>query len=191
MFSQQLIDAVSADGSAIGYAVEIFFPDEVSRTHTGVGNILINGQIFYGVGELGEVGIIESVGDENPIELSLELSGLSQDLLADALQAQARGQNVVLYVIVFDSNTGQLILAESALNGFITNYSVVAGNNNTIQMTVADEFMRFEMPWNSFWTDESHKSDQSNDRICRYTSQMEEREIQWGSKNDAPPFVYQ
>lgn len=191
MFSQQLIDAMSQDGSAIGYALEIFFTSETSRMHTGVGNIVINGDLYYGVGELGNVGVIESVGDENPTELSLELSGIDATLLGAALGAQVRGQNVVLYVTVFSSTTGQLVISEPAMRGFVTSYSVVAGTNNTIQMTVADEFLRYEMSWNRFWSDESHKNDEGGDRLCRYTSQMEEREIQWGSKNDAPPFVYQ
>ena len=191
MFSQQLIDAMSTDGSSIGYALEIFFTEGTTRMHSGVGEIIIDGDTYYGAGELGGVGVIESVGDENPTELNLSLSGISSSLLGDALAAQARGQNVVLYVTVFSSTTGQLQIAEPAMNGFITAYSVTAGTDNTIQVTVADEFLRYEMPWNRFWSDESHKSDESGDRLCRYTSQMEEREIQWGSKNDAPPFVYQ
>lgn len=191
MFSQQLIDEVSADGSAVGYALEIFFSSGTSRMHTGVGEILINGDTYYGVGELGSVGVVESVGDENPTELSLELSGIDATLLGAALDAEARGQNVVLYVIVFSSITGQLVIAEPAMRGFITSYSVLAGSDNRIQMSVADEFQRYEMPWDRFWTDESHRNDEGGDRLCRYTSQMEEREIQWGSKNDAPPFRYE
>ncbi len=190
MFSQQLIDAMSEDGSAIGYALEIFFADGTSRMHTGVGEIIIDGDTYYGAGELGSVSPIESVGDENPTELSLSLSGIAATLLSSALQAQARGRDVILYVTVFSSATGQLQIAEVAMRGFITAYSITAGSDNTIQITVADEFQRYEMPWNKFWSDESHKSDESGDRLCRFTSQMEEREIQWGAKNDAPPFVY-
>lgn len=191
MFSQQFIDAVATEGSCIGYAVELFFVGGTSRMHTGVGNIIINGETFYGTGELGKVGTIESVGDENPTELGLELAGVPSDLLNEALQAQARGRDAIVYVIVFDSTTGQLAIAEAAMHGFITNYSVVAGDDNVINVTVADEFARYEMPWSEFWTDESHKASENGDRLCRYTSQMEEREIQWGSKNDAPPFIYQ
>lgn len=188
MFSDQMIEDLSADGSYIGYAIEIDFGvDGVTRAHSGVGNIVLNGELFYGVGELGSVGQIESVGDAKPSQLTVELSGVPGEVLSDALKAKARGNSATLYTLVFD-DTMKLKRAEVALPGFVVDYNVVSGSDNKVSVVIADEFELFEMPWYKFWTDESHQLDYDGDRICRYASQMEDREIQWGSKNDAPPF---
>ncbi|MEQ4986178.1 hypothetical protein ABN080_01680 [Proteus sp. fly-1089] len=40
------------------------------------------------------------------------------------------------------------------------------------------------------FTDESWSSRRQGDRIFRYVAQMAERAIYWGSKKDAPAFIY-
>lgn len=192
MFSDSMIDAMATQGSTLGYAVEIEFQEnDVTRAHSGVGNILIDGQTFYGVGELGSVGMLESVGDAKPSRLVLELSGIPGSILQDVLAAKARGRPARLIQIVFHSDTGRLIRAEVAITGFVTDYSVQSGSDNKVAVTIADEFELFEMPWYKFWTDDGHQLDYAGDAFCRYAAQMPDREIQWGSKNDAPPLRYE
>lgn len=189
MFSDSMISKITSENSIIGYALEVAFPSGTSRTHSGVGEILIDGEIYYGVGELGSVGTVDTVGDSNPTQLAVSLNGLPGPLLNEALQAQARGSDATLYVIVFDVN-GQLLQAEASFVGFVTNYQVSAGDENRIDMTIGDEFELYEMPWYEYWTDGSHTVAQPNDRFCKYTAQMGDREINWGSERDAPTFDY-
>ncbi|CAH9015632.1 putative capsid and scaffold protein [Vibrio phage 393E50-1] len=192
MFSDEMINYVAVDGSVIGYAVEIEFDDnDVTRAHSGTGNVLIDGQIYYGVGELGSVGMLESVGDSKPSRLNVELAGIPGSVLSDALKAKARGRPAKLMLIAFDPDTGQLAKAEIAITGFVADYSISTGSDNKVSVTIADEFELFEMPWYKFWTNESHQLDHPGDAINRYVAQMPDREIQWGSKNDAPPLRYE
>ena len=189
MFSDAMIDLLVQDASIVGYAVDIALSGENARAHSGIGDVFIGGQLYHGLGEFGAVGMIESVGDNKPAQLVLTLDGLPGRLLSSALQADVRGSDTTLYVMVFDAD-GQLLRAEAAFVGFVTDYKLRAGDTNTIEVTVADEFELYEMPWYRFWTDESHQVEQAGDRICRYSSQMGEREINWGAKRDAPPFNY-
>lgn len=189
MFSDSMLDEVTKDGSVLGYALEIWFPDGPSRSHTGVGEILIDGETYYGVGDMGTVSTLESVGDENPIRFDVELSGVPGELLKISLEATAKGSNATLFMVVFDPDTGQLIKAEAGVVGFITDYQVVMGDNNRISVTIADEFELFEMPWYEFWTDESVKNSHDGDRIARYTSQIADRQLRWGGKLDAEPYI--
>lgn len=188
MLSDNIINEISKNGSYLGYACDLDFGvSGITRAHTGVGQILLNGYVYDGVGELGSVGAVESIGDANPIRLELELSGVPSALLGQALKARARGNKSVVYIVVYDKD-GKVIAYESIVRGFITDYKVTNGESNVINVTIADEFELFEMPWHKYWTDESHRKDHQDDRFCRYASQMEDREIQWGSKNDAPSF---
>lgn len=189
MFSDTMIDDLVAEGSIIGYALELDLPGDVVRVHTGVGELLIDGDTYLGMGELGGVGSIESVGDDKPAQLTASLSGVPGRLMTAAFQAQSRGAAATLYVLVFNED-GQLRRVEAGFIGIIVGYRVQSGESNVISITMADEFETYEQPWYRFWTDESHQQEQSGDRICRYGSQMGEREINWGAKRDAPPFKY-
>ena len=189
MYSKSMLDKVTAEGSVVGYALEILFPSGAGRSHTGVGQLLIDGEIYYGVGQLGKVGMIESLGDENPVRLNVELSGLPGEYLSHALAAEAIGSDCKLWLVAFDQD-GQLLQYEPAAIGFVSDYGVIAGDENRISITISDEFEKYEMPLYEFWTDENHRSSHDDDRLCRYGSQMSNRELQWGSSGDAPPFNY-
>lgn len=191
MFSDEMVSLMATDGSTIGYAVEIEFDDNaVTRAHTGTGNVLINGQIFYGVGELGGVGPVQSIGDSNPNRLTISLEGIPSHVFTEAMKAKARGRPAKLYALVFNEKI-QLQKAEAILVGFVVDYQVSIGSTGSVSMDIADEFELYEMPWHEYWTDSSHTMSRAGDKICRYVAQMEEREIQWGSSGDAPPLRYE
>lgn len=189
MYSDAFLEALSQDGSYPGYAVEIDWPDGISRSHTGIGEIVIGGQTFLGVGNMGSVGAVTENGDAKPGRVALELKGIPGDEMSSLFTAQCRGRAVTLYICVWNAQ-GQLIHAEVTLSGTIVNYNAKAGVSNKISITVADKFELFERPWQKRWSDESHKADHPDDRICRYVAQMADREVHWGSKKDAPPFNY-
>ena len=190
MYSDQFLNALSEDGSTIGYALEIHFPDDVSRSHTGVGEIVISGETFLGVGNMGAVGAVTEYGDSKPGRVDLELKGIPGTEMNSVLSAKVRGVAATLYILIW-SEQGQLLFAEVAINGTIVNYSLKAGKENKISLTLADKFELFERPWAKRWSNESQQADCPGDAICRYVSQMADREICWGNKKDAPPFTYQ
>lgn len=189
MFSDAMLNKVTAEGSVLGYAVSIDFPSGAARAHTGVGELLIDGNVFYGVGELGGISQLESVGDENPSRITVELSGLPGPILQESLQASSKGSAAAVYLLVFSSDTGQLEAAEQGIVGFVTDIQISIGDENKISVTIADEFELFEMPWYEYWTDESHRASHEDDRICRYVAQIADRQIRWGGKLDAEPFI--
>lgn len=191
MYSDSMISKIAEDHSVVGYAVEIIFPaGEPTRAHTGVGNIIINGETYYGVGGLGTVSAIPSQGDTTPQRVSVGLNGLPNGVLPQMLHSALRGNPATLYTLVFNSETGQLQQAEIAVVGTVSDYNVTTGEDNTCNVTISDEYEKFEMPIRKYWTDESYILDHPDDRLCRYAAQMADREIQWGSKNDAPPLRY-
>jgi len=189
MFSDSFINVLLEDDSRIGYALELILPAEISRTHTGVGEIVIDGQTYLGVGQMGSVGAVETQSDEKPVSLNLELSGIPGNLLTDALGTKMRGSDATLYVYA-QSDAGQMKAAAPAVVGTIASYNVQVGDDNVIQVGIADEFQLYEKSINNFWTEQSQLALFPDDHICRFTAQMAEREISWGSKRDAPGFKY-
>ena len=187
MYSDAFLDAVSQDGSFLGYAAEIDFPDGMSRSHTGIGEILIGGNTYLGVGNMGSVGAVSELGDAKPGRMAIELRGIPGEEMSSVLGAKCRGRAVTLYILVWNDQ-GQLLFAEVAMKGTIANYSVKAGSTNKVSITVADKFELFERPWAERWSDESHQAKEPGDAICRYVNQTADREVSWGSKKDAQTY---
>ncbi len=189
MFSDSFINVLLEDDSRIGYALELILPAEISRTHTGIGEIVIDGNTYLGVGQMGSVGAVETQSDEKPMTLSLELSGIPGNLLSDALGTRMRGSAATLFVFAQDDD-GQIKAAAPAVVGTITSYNVQVGEDNILQVGIADEFQLYEKAINNYWTEQSHLALYPDDHICRFTAQMADREVSWGSRRDAPGFKY-
>lgn len=189
MISDEMLLAISTDGCKVGYAVDIISTYGESRIHTGLGSLSINGNVYSGVGTLGSIGQIPVTSDDKPTRLAMSLSGLPVDFLPQALQKKMRGADVTLYMIAFNEDE-TINLAEVIFVGFITAHQVNAGRKNSIDITVGDEFERYEIPWSEYWTDNSMQHSHDGDRICRFTAQISDREINWGSKADAAAFTY-
>lgn len=187
MYSDVFLDMFTADGSTIGMAVEII-PSEgdALRCHTGTGNVIIDGNTYYGVSTLGQIGLIPSVGDSNPAQTNLELSGIPSEFVSQCLNAKLSRAPCTIYAMVFNDDR-VLQAAEVAMVGFVTDYHLVTGSGNKVQLSVSDEFEKYQMPISKYWTDTSHRLEHPDSALCQYASQNADREIYWGSKSDAPP----
>ncbi|EOW9224864.1 hypothetical protein ACN26P_003396 [Vibrio cholerae] len=189
MFSDQFLSHVTQDGALLGYACELDFPDGISRAHSGVGSIVIAGETYLGVGDLGSVGTVEELADEKPGRVELELCGIPGSVMDSVMQAKCRGRSGKLFCLVWN-NAGRLKFAEPMIIGTISNYAVKAGNTNRVSVTLSDKFELFDRAVGHRWSDESHQALYPDDRIGRYVVQTSEREVNWGNKKDAPPFKY-
>jgi len=189
MFSDSMLNLATKDGALLGYALELELPNGWFRAHTGVGEILIDGNTYTGLGNLGNVEKLDTETDEKPVRVMCTLNGLNAELVNEALKSRMIGLNAQLMMLVFDNDTRRLLMAEPAIIGFITDYDVsLSADSGAVSVTIADEFELYEMPEHKYWTDESHQLDHEGDRICRYVAQMGDREIYWGSGVDAVKF---
>ncbi|WP_238149120.1 hypothetical protein [Arsenophonus endosymbiont of Aleurodicus floccissimus] len=74
--------------------------------------------------------------------------------------------------------------------GQISTIGVTTGEENAVAVTISNRFERWSMGLPDKFTDASWRKRKSDGRIFRYVAQMAERAIYWGSKKDAPTFVY-
>ena len=52
-YTQSIINDLASGHVEMGFAVEIMAPSAPVRVHTGVGEVVINGQLYVGLGSLG------------------------------------------------------------------------------------------------------------------------------------------
>lgn len=190
-FSIGVANALMQKHVDMALAAEFDFGDiGTTRVHTGVGDITINGFVYFGLGNMGEVGQVTEQNSTSPTQLSLTLSGLDTQMISIVLNERCIGRSVKTFIVVFGDNMTTLAY-NGLFAGKITGTSLVAGAQGAVQFTVSNIFEEWSKgkPWR--YTDDSQRKLQNNDRIFRYVAQMSERSIYWGSKKDAPPFRYE
>ncbi|MFQ2895801.1 hypothetical protein ACK3YL_19955 [Aeromonas caviae] len=172
------------------YALKLDLVSGVSRIHSGLGPLVINGETYYGVGSMGSVGPQKEQLSTSPTKLSVALGGLDDSLLAEVMRERIVDRMAWLYLVVM-SPDGTPLNACLQFKGRIAQTPVKAGRTNTIQLTISNIFEDWKRGLNLRNTDESHRRLYPDDHFFRYQSQMADRSIFWGSVKDAPGFVYE
>lgn len=187
-FSNDMVKAIN-DGYELVIAAKLELKSGVTFAHTGVGNLIIAGENYQGVGSLGEIEPVTESNSTSPQQLILSLSGFDSLLVADVMNERSRGRNVSILLVALDGN-GKPAIAEVVFAGQISNIGVSTGGLNKVSVTVSNRFERWSNGLPDRFTDESWVKRHKGDRIFRYVAQMAERSIYWGSKKDAPSFIY-
>ena len=187
-FSNDMVKAIN-EGYYLVVASRLDLKSGVVRAHTGVGNIIIAGEIYQGVGQFGA---IESVGENmttSPQQLIMKLSGFDSSLIGEVMNERVRGRNAQLMLVALNEEA-KPALAEVLFAGQISTIGVTTGEENEIAVTVSNRFERWTYGLPDRFTDESWSKRKKGDRIFRYVAQMADRAIYWGSKKNAPAFIY-
>ncbi|HEJ9553641.1 TPA: hypothetical protein SMN24_003487 [Proteus mirabilis] len=187
-FSDAMVNAIN-EGAYIVLAARLDLKSGVTCVHTGVGQLIIAGETYLGVGSLGEISQLKENKTTSPPQLQLKLAGFDKSLVGMVMNEQSRGREVRLMMVAI-SEEGKPLLAEVLFVGQITSINVVSGEENAVCVNVSNRFERWSIGLPDRFTDESWSSRRQGDRIFRYVAQMAERAIYWGSKKDAPAFIY-
>ncbi|WP_273838980.1 hypothetical protein [Providencia rettgeri] len=187
--SNEMVKAINDDCYLV-VAAKLDLKSGVTCVHTGTGNLIIAGEVYQGVGQLGAIEPVKEGLSTSPTQLLLSLSGFDSKLVGEVLNERSRGRDVRLMLVAIDEDNGQPMLADVIFAGQIANLSVTTGEENKIGLTVSNRFERWSMGLPDRFTDESWSKRHNGDRIFRYVAQMAERSIYWGSKKDAPAFIY-
>ena len=187
-FSDAMVSAIN-EGAYIVLAARLDLKSGVTCAYTGVGQLIIAGETYLGVGSLGEISQLKENKTTSPPQLQLKLAGFDKSLVGMVMNEQSRGREVRLMMVAIGEE-GKPLLAEVLFIGQITSINVVSGEENAVCVNVSNRFERWSIGLPDRFTDESWSSRRQGDRIFRYVAQMAERAIYWGSKKDAPAFIY-
>lgn len=164
-------------------------PSGAARVHSGLGDLVLDGETYYGVGSLGEVGQAREQLTTSPTQISVALTGLDQSLLAAVMSEKVVGGMGRLYLVLLDE-TGEPTRHSLLFKGRVASAPIQAGEINAIKLTLSNVFEDWKTGLPYRYTDESHQRRHPGDRFFRYQSEMASRSLYWGSKKDAPAFNY-
>lgn len=172
------------------YAVKIAYPNYTILAHTGVGDLVINGEVYTGLGMLSKIESVKQDAQIGPNALMLGLNGLESGLIAEVLNDRCNGSKVWLYLVALDDDDRAASAANLYVGRIVSQAYAFNRKNAAVEINVADRFIDWARKGTDRFTDESHRSRNLGDRFLRYVAQMAERSIFWGSEKDAPPFRY-
>ncbi len=170
-------------------AFRLDLPSGVTRLHSGLGELVLDGEVFYGVGSLGDVSQAKEQLTTSATQVSVSLTGLDEPLLAVVMSERVVGCVARLYLCLL-SDTGVPLRHSLLFKGRVASAPIQAGDVNAIRLTISNIFEDWKRGPPRRYTDESHRRRYPSDRFFRYQDEMANRAIHWGSKKDAPGFVY-
>lgn len=188
-YSLTVAQAMMADNVNLVLAAEIKFVSGITRVHTGVGVVVIEGNNYLGIGSLGQIDSVKEQNTTSATQLNLTLTGLDTSLLSTIMNENCVGKPASIFIGVMDDNLN-LTSYDVVFRGKIRNTSLLAGSKGAINVTISNIFEDWSRAKAWRYTDESQQQLNNGDRLFRYVAQMSDRSIYWGSKKDAPPFRY-
>ncbi|ALZ84516.1 hypothetical protein APT59_09995 [Pseudomonas oryzihabitans] len=193
-FSQAVVDIIAQGNFRAVYAAQLDFVDGMVYAHTGLGDLVVDGITYQGVGKFGEVGQSqESSNSSSPMSIELTLNGLDTAILSSTTIKGCRGRPARLLFIVMDEagNYAADVLFSGRMDAAQIAYGGNSEDGNKITVTLIDRMAEWSRTGTERWTDESHRARHEGDRFFFAVAQLASWPIYWGSGKDAPSFTYE
>lgn len=171
-----LLTALSQPEVLPFYAVEMNFDTAPVRFWTGYGDRTIDSEDYIGAGELLNIGGLEEVNDLSAKRITLELSGVSSELISLAIAEPYQRRSCKVYFGTTDTST-----PIEVFSGLMDVMAIEdSGDTSTISLTVESKLVRLEKSSNWRYTDGSQRSRYSDDTFFSYVAGLQGRDIVWG-----------
>ncbi|HXE04491.1 MAG TPA: hypothetical protein VN579_00785 [Bryobacteraceae bacterium] len=148
---------------------------------TGFGSITWGGHTWLGVGTLGSVSVIEEGATVEAKGITLTLSGIDTDLLADVLNEFYLGAPAAVYLGLFSE--GRTLIGDPipAWAGAMDQATIdVAGESAVIAINCESRLLDMNIPVYRRYTNEDQQLDYPGDKGLEFVSAIQETTIYWG-----------
>jgi hypothetical protein len=156
----------------------------------GIGSLSYDSKTYVGAGNLLSIsGVSENV-ELRASGITVQLSGISDPLLAKAKTEDYQGRELLVKLGGFDSNDNVISSPTVIFSGFMDTMTITeGGETGTIAVTVENRLIEFEKTRVRRYTDNDQRIEYPADDGLEYVSQIQEKAIVWGDK-DANPISY-
>lgn len=146
-------------------------------------NISFSGDLYLGVGDFGKVTPSRETSESEASGIDLELSGIPEDYINAAKDEDYHGRTVIIRFGFLDENfnlttaTGDPAIL---FRGLIDQMFITLGAMATIRLTAEDDWIRWEEPLKSLYTNEEQQFLFPGDLGLEFVQQTVDKEIIWG-----------
>jgi hypothetical protein len=172
--------AIAADRVARTVAVELDFPSGVSRWNASLADIVIDGNVFLGVGNLGTISVTEESAELRAYGLTLVLSGIPRDTVALGLLRGFQNRRGTVWEVPLDPNTFEPLASPVIIfRGRMDTLDVQLGDTGTVTVALENRLADWDRPRIRRYTDEDQQAAHPGDTGLRFVPATTDKEITW------------
>lgn len=159
--------------------VDILFATPV-HCWTGVGDLVWNGNTYAGVGTLGSVSTVSESSEVEAQGITLTLSGIPSDLLADGLSGTSAGATASIYLGFLDSNHTLIPDPVPAYVGIVDQPEInIDTSTAKVSINVENRLADLNRSRGGRYTDADQRSRYPNDGCLKYVHTNQDMRISW------------
>jgi hypothetical protein len=145
-------------------------------------NITFSGNSYLGVGNFGKIGMTKETAQAEASGVSMELSGIPNTYINAAKDEEYHGRTVIVRQGFLDSNFALSGIGDPAIlfQGIIDQMMITVGNTSTVVLTAEDDWIRWEEPIKSLYTNEEQQHLYAGDLGLEFVNQVVDKQLIWG-----------
>lgn len=148
----------------------------------GIGTETVLGDVYNGVGDFGSISKIEESGEISPHNVTLQLSGLDEDLIDEAMNQNYFGRDITIYLHAFSKSTGALLGNPLEIfAGLMSNMARTVGEADTIELLAESELADFDRANNRRFSNIDLQDEYTGDLFFEYLEQLTDIRLVWGN----------
>lgn len=181
-------EAARGEGSNLVVATDFDFPSGHVRVWAGYGDLVIGGNTFSGLGDLGSIGVVpERVGLDAQQKV-YELAGVDFSLIPQSELDNSFGRSTIEY-IGFLNSSGQLVATpEINFEGRIDTCTRIDGKQPVIRVAVEHRLVLLDRPDGWKYTHSHQQQFYAGDDGFDQVAAIQTKKLLWGNQSGAPGF---
>lgn len=160
-------------------AIELDFAGGFVRMSGAPYDIVLDGQTYLGVGQLGEVSVVEETSEVQSAGITISLSGIPRDSVAVAMTQAYQGRPGRVWEVPLDADGAVIADPLLIFRGRMDQMSVELGDTATVRVTLQNRLADWERPRAARYTDAELKRRFPGDRGLEFVSATAEKTIVW------------
>jgi hypothetical protein len=165
-------------------ATSLDFDSGTVRYWTGYGTITINSATYAGLGAFSSISTIEETEDLSARGLTIDLTGVTNDLVAAALTEPYQGRTAAVRFGTLNADTGAVIDSITIFSGRMDTMVISNdGKQANLGISVESKLVDFQRTRESRYTHEEQVRRYSADTGLEYVAGLQDKVIYWGNAN--------
>lgn len=171
--------------------VNLGFASGTAYIWSGIGNQVWNGNTYVGVGDLGQISVIEEGATVEAKGVALTLTGIDSTILADALQECQLGLPATIYIALYTGAGGTIISQPLiAWSGFTDQPEItLTGPTATIVLKLESVLLEMNKNIDLRITPEDINATNPGDLGGQFVPTLSEITISWGTGSQTTPNI--
>jgi hypothetical protein len=190
--SEEMVDALAEPQLTALPIVHLDFANDPVYAWGGIGDLGWNNETWLGIGNLGEIGTIQSDIKGSIPSLELSLNHIDGDILVSARNQTFMGRRGRVWIGVFDEDIN--LISEPALffAGEISNLTITDGDDPSINVVIDSRLALLKRVRPSYRTQEDHLQKLAKegidfrDRFFEFVPSLLNKTVYWGLKEPSP-----